>query len=324
MEIWGAKFPYLFIRPEMHMPSRTAKFMSAIFASFLASSPLTTTSSSAAGAAADDCLSAPKGETPAGRHWYYRIDHPSNRHCWYLREEGGKLAQSAPSNSSPSNSSPANSSPAPTPISPKPEPAMQRSVSDAHAELSAQWPVDQPNRLNALSPALSADTPVVTQSAEPQRSVVASRWPGSSDADPVINPAPAKDDPDTSANASPQAPPPPVLAASQYAAADLSSETPPYYSLRMQLVALTAALALAGIVGSIIFKLGTARRPAAGRVRARRGAIWEPTDDDSIVLSAPPEARAHHRGFARDLDRADDPGDRIAEFFSQLSKRART
>jgi len=298
----------------MHMPSRTAKFVSAIFASFLASSPLTTTSSSAAGAA-DDCLSSPKGETPAGRHWYYRIDRPSNRHCWYLKEEGGKLAQSAPSNSSPSNSSPAA-----TPISPKPETAMQGSVADAHAELSAQLPVQQPNRLNALSPALLADTPVVTQSAEPQRSVVASRWPGSSGADPAINPAPVQDDPGTDANASPQTQPPPVLAASPYAAADLSSETPTY-SLKMQLVALAAALALAGIVASIIFKLGSARRPA-GRVRERRGAIWEPTDDDSIVLSAPPraEARARRHGFARDLDRADDPNDRIAEFYSQLSQ----
>jgi hypothetical protein len=311
----------------MYMPSRTAKFMSAIFASFLASSSLTTTSSSAAGAAAaDDCLSAPKGETPAGRHWYYRIDRPSNRHCWYLREEGEKLAQSAPPNASLSNSSPA-----PKPVSPKPQPAMQRSVSDAHAELSAQLPVEQPNRLNALSPALSVDTPAVTQSAEaqrsaePQRSVVASRWPGSSDADPAIDPAPAKDDPGTDANASPQTQtlPPPVLAASPYAAADLSSETPTY-SLRMQLVALTAALALAGIVASIIFKLGSTRRLVVGRVRKRRGAIWEPTDDDSIVLSAPPGAEARGRGFARDINRADDPNARIAEFISQLSKQART
>jgi len=310
----------------MYMPSRTAKFMSAIFASFLASSSLTTTSSSAAGAAAaDDCLSAPKAETPAGRHWYYRIDRPSNRHCWYLREEGEKLAQSAPPNASLSNASPANSSPAPKPVSPKPEPAMQRSVSDAHAELSAQLPVEQPNRLNALSPALSVDTPAVTQSAEPQRSVVASRWPGSSDADPAIDPAPAKDDPGTTADASPQTQtlPPPVLAASPYAAADLSSETPTY-SLRMQLVALTAALALAGIVASIIFKLGSTRRLAVGRVRKRRGAIWEPTDDDSIVLSAPPGAEARGRGFARDINRADDPNARIAEFISQLSKQART
>src|SRR5258708_1330298 len=76
-------------------------------------------------------LAAQRRRPRGGRHWYYRIDRPTNRHCWYLRDEGEKLAQSAPPNSSP----------APKPVSPKPEPAMQRSVSDAHAELSAQLPV---------------------------------------------------------------------------------------------------------------------------------------------------------------------------------------
>ena len=38
-------------------------------------------------AAADSCLSAPKGATPAGSHWYYRIDRVTKRQCWYLREE---------------------------------------------------------------------------------------------------------------------------------------------------------------------------------------------------------------------------------------------
>ena len=40
--------------------------------------------------AADDCLSGPKGATPEGSHWYYRVDHATKRHCWYLRAEGEK------------------------------------------------------------------------------------------------------------------------------------------------------------------------------------------------------------------------------------------
>jgi hypothetical protein len=302
------------------MSSRTAKFVSAIFASFLASSPLTTIGSAAG--AADECLSGPKGATPAGGHWYYRIEHPSNRHCWYLGEERGDGREKV------TQATPPSSPPAATPISPKPDPAIQRSVADAHAELPAQLPAGQPNRLNTLGPAPAADTPAMTQSAEPQRSIVASRWPDTSGADPApaTDPAPAKDDPGTAVNASPRTQPaPPVLAASQYAAADLSSETPTY-SLQMQLVALTAALALAGIVGGVIFKFASSRRLALGRIRERRGATWEPTDDDRIVLSAEPrtEARTSRRGFARDLDRADDPSDRIAEFISQLTKRAPT
>ena len=67
------------------MPNRTAKFASAIFVSFLAGAPLAILSHGAA-RAADDCLAAPKDVTPEGSHWYYRIDHPTKRHCWYLKE----------------------------------------------------------------------------------------------------------------------------------------------------------------------------------------------------------------------------------------------
>jgi hypothetical protein len=40
--------------------------------------------------AADTCLTSPKGAAPEGSHWYYRIDHASKRHCWYLRARGEK------------------------------------------------------------------------------------------------------------------------------------------------------------------------------------------------------------------------------------------
>ena len=33
---------------------------------------------------AEDCLAAPKGASPAGQHWYYRIDRVKQRKCWYL------------------------------------------------------------------------------------------------------------------------------------------------------------------------------------------------------------------------------------------------
>jgi hypothetical protein len=311
------------------MSNRTAKFVakfvSAVFASLLASSPLTTTGNAAG--SGDDCLSGPKGETPAGRHWYYRIEHPSQRHCWYLRGGSEKVAQTA------APVPPAAATPVSIP--PKPEAPMQPSVADARAELPAQLPAQQPNRLNVLNPALSADTPAIRQNTERQQSVIASRWPGSSDDGPAADQAPVKADPTAAANASPQPlpsparlQPSPVVAASQYAAADASPQTAPSQtatmSLQMQLTTLAAALVLAGIVGSVIFRFGSARGPAQGGIRRRRGANWEPTDDDSIVLSAEPgpELRAHRPRFARNLDRADDPTERIAEFIAQLSKRA--
>src|SRR5260370_30575068 len=85
----------------MPMPKRTAKLVSAIFASFLAGAALTIVSNSVA-LAADDCLAGPKGQTPHGGHWYYRIDHSTKRHCWYLGEEHEKLSQTTPSHSPPS------------------------------------------------------------------------------------------------------------------------------------------------------------------------------------------------------------------------------
>jgi hypothetical protein len=36
-------------------------------------------------ARADNCLPAPNSPTPQGNHWYYRMDWPRQRKCWYLR-----------------------------------------------------------------------------------------------------------------------------------------------------------------------------------------------------------------------------------------------
>ena len=33
---------------------------------------------------AEDCLAAPNAASPAGQHWYYRIDRVKQRKCWYL------------------------------------------------------------------------------------------------------------------------------------------------------------------------------------------------------------------------------------------------
>ena len=68
------------------MQNRTAKFVSTISASLLAGIALAPVAHSAV-PAADDCLSGPKGPSPQGSHWYYRIDRASKRHWWYLGEQ---------------------------------------------------------------------------------------------------------------------------------------------------------------------------------------------------------------------------------------------
>ena len=292
------------------MPNRTAKFVSAVFASLLAGAPLATVSHSAAGAV-DDCLSGPKGQTPQGAHWYYHIDHATKRHCWYLADE--HAPQSATPNSSASTK----------PVPQAAEATIQQSVANARAELPAQARIEPPNRSD-VAPALSADAVrptdnggAATPEAPSLRSVVASRWPDSYGAEPSTDPLPNR--PRSGIGVNPVSPdqPAPVLAAGQFATADVSSEIRPY-SLQMQLAALMGVLALAGIMGTAIFKFGNSHRPQPSKIRRRRGPIWESTDDDRIVLSHHPRTNGSGRGF----DQAADRSDRVAQFFAQISRQA--
>src|SRR5262245_52953624 len=54
----------------------------------LAASVVTMAASVTTGGAADECLRGPNGTAPAGSHWYYRVDRPTGRHCWYLGAAG--------------------------------------------------------------------------------------------------------------------------------------------------------------------------------------------------------------------------------------------
>jgi hypothetical protein len=288
------------------MFKRNAKLVSALFACFLAATSFTTVSHGADGAA-DDCLSGPKGHTPEGGHWYYRIDRATKRHCWYLREEDEKLSQTVAPNSSPSAK----------PVAPKPPATMQPTVADARAELTPRTVVEAPNPVQAPVPAMPADA------AQTQSSLVASRWPDPYSTPPSADEAPASRDADQSTDAAQAQPASAVLGAQPSTAAD-AAPVSPADSVRMQLAALAAALALAGIVGAVIFRIAGARRPAKTKFRRDRGAIWPPTDDDRIQPSANPEADVLPRrpGFARDLDRGrNHNNDRAAEFFAQLSRR---
>ncbi len=295
---------------------RTAKFVSIIFASAFAGALLTAISHTTA-RAADDCLSGPKDEAPQGSHWYYRIDRATKQHCWYLREEGENrspmVLPSAPQSEKP--------------VAPKAETAAQNSIADARAELPARTRVEQPRHSDELTP---ADAAISENSggagalrAQAPQSVVASRWPDWSDVFPSTTLPPNKRDPVANAGPTPQTQPPSVLAVGQFAAADTLSANAAY-SAQVRLATLVGALIFAAILGGVVFKLANPRKPRPGKIRARRGSIWEPTDDDAIALSDHPQTHAlsYRGGFAH--GRADDRNQRIAQFFGQLSKRAQT
>jgi hypothetical protein len=121
------------------MSNRTTTLTSTVFASTVFATVLAGTGLMSAGSAparaADDCLSAPKHETSAGGHWYYRVDRQSQRKCWYLADQGhktGPLAAAKPVASTKTNS----------------QRAAERiplTNADARAELPALTYTDQPD-----------------------------------------------------------------------------------------------------------------------------------------------------------------------------------
>jgi hypothetical protein len=47
--------------------------------------------SSSSALSADECLATPNSPSPPGSHWYYRLERPSQRKCWYLGPEGREV-----------------------------------------------------------------------------------------------------------------------------------------------------------------------------------------------------------------------------------------
>jgi hypothetical protein len=300
----------------MQMSHRAAKFASAILASFLANAPLTTISYSTA-SAADDCLTEPKDQTPQGSHWFYRLEHGTKRHCWYLRDENDKLSQTAPTNILP----------AVKPASPNPQTTAQHSLADARAELPLpQTRFDPiPPGLSAVqrmaAPAVNAASPESDQraaapDASPPSSLIASRWPDPSTVNSSVGPGPTADNSDANAQvnvaaASPAvATVPPAVATVPLAAADSSSVKQPV-SMQTLLLVVIGALALAGLIGSAVFRFGSRRR---NRRRGSRRVNWDAAAIDRPSRPDYPRQRAPmpRVDVPRKLRTANDPDAGIA------------
>jgi hypothetical protein len=288
----------------MHMPNRTAKFVSAVFVCLVAGAALTTISH--AEPAPDDCLAGPKDHTPQGAHWYYRIEHPSNRHCWYLKDEHDKVAQTAPSNAT----APAK------PIAPTTDAAMPRSIADAHAELPApETPADNGPLANTADP-------------NPQPSIVASRWLDASSVSSSAGTGPMTGNAGAAPPSNSAATQPAAMAAVPLAAADALPEETEKSSgmVRMVLLAIIGALSLAGLMGGAIFGFGggTWRSDRRG-IGDDRHTIWDAAAIDRGPPPGFPRSRARMPGaeIPRKPRAADDPNRRIAEMLAQLARKSR-
>jgi hypothetical protein len=332
------------------MPNRTATLVSAAIAGLCAGISLTASIGAIPARAADECLAAPKGETPEGGHWYYRIEHPSNRHCWHLRGEGDAQAQTAPSNSS------AAAKQAP----PKQDAAMPGSVANARAELtSPQAPLDQNVPVNtgqvpAAATAANIDNTPTANAPDTNmlKSVVASRWPDQLSASasaappppvPVSPPADAQannvqandvqtNDVQTSGMQANTVPPPQASAAPVPLAAADASMAKQSGSAMMLLTVMVGALSIAGLAASAIFRFGGKRRRGRDDLRGEVRPIWDldrdfRRSDRPLPFPASAVVRRPNIGAPLELEEADEAGDdrdRIEQMLARLARSAQS
>lgn len=319
------------------MSQRAARFVSALFAGLLLGTPLVTASNGAP-AEADKCLSGPKGTPPAGGHWYYRVDRVTKRACWYVGDAKVKLSRAAPATSPPAANaaSPPTSAGAGTPSS----------IANARAELPLP-----PSRVRPEASVFTAPRPLATVAGAispetnpragagdtgAQGSVVASRWPELAGVvSTQASPGASTDNsaaPPPSSTAGPPAPrpaKPTAGAALPLAAADALSAGKPAGSVQMLLIAIVAALALAGLLASAILRFGGARHRGK---RTGQRVNWDSVRSDRPSLSDEARTARSMRDLGllpqsslpRELHPAGDADERIAQLLSRPPGRAAT
>ncbi|WP_024577500.1 MULTISPECIES: hypothetical protein [unclassified Afipia] len=350
------------------MSNRTAAIACAAIAGcvsiFSITSPLMAAPATPESAAksADECLSGPKGATPAGAHWYYRIERGTKRKCWYLADEVAKTKKAA--TSAPASSDAAEeTAPPPTKITPAPKQEaakkpIQKSVANARAELTTGAPDDDSSLAETTwppmpSPAAAdvrADNQVAAMQPAPETAPkqgwnVATRWPepnaaaSASDQPSAATPAPAQPATPaltaerlaTAAAPAPAAPPAPVTTAAAPAQPQqaLQPTDGEGLSLRVLLSILVCVLALAAIVGPLLFKYFRPKPREDERTYGQRRQIWDLNESGPAVLQDnPPPALAPR--YARDLHAhalpeprmLDVTTDEIEELLARVSKRS--
>lgn len=239
------------------MADRSAKFALAMFAGLLAIAPITIMTFGFAHAAGH-CQTKPGSEARRGQHWYYRIEHGTGRHCWYLGEEGERTATSSAGGISASQAN---------------EIAMKRSIADARDELPPPGVRMQQDGGASTARRPRTDVPTAASPAGDQnpgasagpadgvlRSLVASRWP-----EPMVekaNPAP-----EASATRVADLSPTPQTEPSLTSAPETLAAAPAQQaagSLQMLLLLILGAVALASLIEELIEEF-TVRRSKPSR-----------------------------------------------------------
>lgn len=258
--------------------------------------------------AADDCLSGPKATTPAGQHWYYRIDRATKKHCWYLADEGTRANKPGAAKTAATKAGTQDAQTTP----------LQESVADARAELPLANALPSTNTLPSRN-TLAAEPPLALPRAafEPDGSLsnessrhlterdlitqapttLASRLPLPNEFQP------AEPQPDQAAQIAVSTPG--DLTKQPNAAQDTQGTGAHIGPMQIFLCALAIALALAAILGRVFFRyVAGGRRKQVAQIRRRQ--IWP--DEMSLNSTQPsyaqmitPERRAREGRVDHDV-----------------------
>jgi hypothetical protein len=264
----------------------------------LAASVVAISFSATTGDAADECLSGPKGTAPKGSHWYYRVDRPTGRHCWYIGAEGQRVRSVSERTSQQTRKRVAQHSQQAETSAPQtnaPEPAVRSSAPVAVAEtktvasfFSQYWAslfsgAEPPKIAAAEEPKLAP----AADASRPTPSTVSSNYAqeqGQTDAQdemPLV--WPVLTEAEKQAAEAPVAVPRPAQTTAQ---ASTPTSVPASALKSQHMVAILAgALAVAGILMALVYRLGTIR---FGRTQQQRqSARWDITTETAHLPMAP-------------------------------------
>lgn len=328
------------------MKNTAAKFVSALFATVLAGSPLLAAPETEEKAEkekpADTCLLGPSASVPTGGHWYYRYDRVNKRNCWYLGDAKGKSARKPVAEKQGAEEDSADSR-RPAPSAPKKQ-AVQRSVTDARAEFQPQAAVEP--AFKAANPPPPAAAPLDAQRGEEPRNAVTTRWPELAAAGPPTPVAapPAQTQPQAAATppqaapvqpqiaqappqpqiqaqaASPSVPvaqPRPAVAPAAPAKASAAADQP--LSLPMLLTVLVGGLSVIGVLVSAMFGRGKRGKKSRPGYRLSRSAPMPPLEQAETPRPQQPLPEAPQPELAR---APDDPNRRLQQMLAEIQKRA--
>ncbi|WP_426434196.1 hypothetical protein [Bradyrhizobium genosp. P] len=324
------------------MSNRSVKFAAALVASLLAGANFTAVAQTAAKTAdtktadtktADNCLSGPKGTAPAGSHWYYHLDRATKKQCWYVGEAKNKAARTATAQQPTAPVPDASAADAA-----QPQPPMRKSLADAHAEVASPPATDAvaaTDVSNTSSPAPDASAAAMPAETTASPSPVAARWfdassmGGSNGQRLAANaPPPAVAQADATPQVTTAAP---VAPAAAEAPAEKTSS-----STQMLLIVMVSALALAGVVSALVFRLTRTRSPPYqidgewrapwDSINSERALPISPRRERPIRLSDAPPRRAEpqipRRTPVRDPVQSEDSDRQVKEMLQRLARSA--